>query len=223
MTLAMSWVDKARRNFLPSLTIRESMIGIIEFTGEPESQNFGKKKNTKNEEVDDIRLRANVKYIGGSAMYKEDNSFYPAKVGEEYALWMAATLSGAILNVLGWKKGDPVPLMTGTKWKIWRGEYTKGGQRSYDAELISGDFTPVQTPEPEKAKPVEGPYTASNETQTELADAIKKLGEIDRATWSVFAQSKGVPADKVDEVTQLMVDKGLIFANAMKVSSKPIE
>ena len=219
----MSWVNKARRNFLPSLTIRESMIGIVEFLGEPESQSFGKKKNLKGEEVDDNRIRASVKYIGGSAMYKEENSFYPAKVGEEYALWMGATLSGAILDILGWQTGNPVPLMAGTKWKIWRGEYGKGGNRIYEAELISGDFTPVSTPEPEKAKPSEAPYTATDETQNELADAIKKLGEIDRATWAVFAQSKGVPAEKVDEVTKLMVDKGLIFANAIKVSSKPIE
>ena len=221
----MSWVDGARRDFLPSLTIRDDMIGHVEFLEEPETQNFGKKKNRKGDEIDDIRVKAKVKYLGGSAMYKEENSFYPAKVNEEYTLWMSATMSGAMLNILGWKKGQPIPLMKNTSWKIWRGEYGRGGHRTYEAEILSGEYKPSPTPDPAKKeeKPIAVEYVASEKTLNELADAIKKLGEIDRATWAVFAQSKGVPAEKVDKTTSLMVEKGLIYANSIKVSSKPIE
>ena len=220
----MSWVDGARRDFLSSLTIRDDMIGHVEFLEEPDTQNFGKKKNRKGEEIDDIRVKAKVKYLGGSAMYKEENSFYPAKVNEEYTLWMSATMSGAMLDILGWKKGGPIPLMKNTSWKIWRGEYGRGGHRTYEAEILSGEYKPVPAPDPVKKEeklPVE--YVPNENTLNELADAIKKLGEIDKATWAVFVQSKGVPTDKVDEITSTLVEKGLIYANSIKVSSKPID
>ena len=219
------WVNHRTRNYLPSLKIQGDMTAIIEFLSEPQTQNFGKKTNRKGDEVDDVRVRAKVKYIGGSAAYIEEKIQYSAKIGEEYTLWISNTLSSAFLGALGWEENDPVPLMEGSRWKIWRGEFGRGGHRVYEAELISGEFKPAPTPEPSKPEPKPEPeeFKATDELYKELADAIAKLVEIDVDTWSVFLQSKGVPVEQVETITAQMIEKGLLYKDASKVSSKPLE
>ena len=227
-----SWINGATRNFLSSLTIREDMVAHVEFIEEPEQQNFGTKENRKKEIIPDIRVRAKVTYLDGSAMYKEDKAFIKAEKGEDYTLWIGATLSGAFLDALAYKQGDPAPTMIGTKWKIFRGDYGQGGHRTYEAELLSGEYKPVISIQKEKPK-VEKPTVTKeakkeevvidDKIHKELADAVVKLGDIEKDTWAVFCKSKGVPLDQVDAVTQAMCDKGLIFADATKVSAKVIE
>jgi len=235
----MSWTDGATRNFLSSLTIREDMVAHVEFIEEPETQSFGTKKNRKGDEVPDIRVRAKVTYLDGSAMYKEDKSFLKAQKGENYTLWIGSTLSGSFLDAFGWSRGDAVPAMVGTKWKVFRGDYGQGGHRVYEAELLSGDYSPISTPEvkinkPEpKPTPKPAPTPApeapaekveiTDATYTELAEAVSKLGDIDKDTWAVFCKSKGVPLNQVDEVTETMISKGMLYADATKVSAEPIE
>lgn len=225
MVIAMSWIDQRSRNYLPSLQVRGDMTAIVEFISEPTTQNFGKKTTRKGDEVDDVRVRAKVKYIGGSATYIEEKVAYSAKTGEEYTLWIGSTLSAAFLEQLGWKENDPTPLMTGTRWKVWRGEYGRGGHRIYEAELLSGEFKPVPAPDPSKPEPEPEPeeFKITDEFLEEQSNSVKKLGEIDKETWSVFLQSKGVPSDQVESVTDKMVKKELLYANNISVSSKPLE
>ena len=144
----MSWIDGAQRNYLSSLNIRDAMVAHVEIMEEPQTQNFGEKEVTRNgivQKVPDNRVRARVTYLGGSAMVKGESSFSPAVVGTEYTLWIGKTLAGKFLEGTDYKEGADAPLMTGTKWKVYRGEYGRGGHRVYEAERLSGDFSPISS------------------------------------------------------------------------------
>jgi len=212
----MSWINGATRNFSSSLTIRDDMLALIEILGEPQVRSFGTKKNRKNEEVPDERAFCSVMYMGGSARYKDGDNLLPAVEGDTYTLWLSSTLSGKILEGMEYKDGNPAPILEGTKWKVWRGAYGRGGQRVYEAERLSADL-PV-TPKASSLPPEVKPEIDEEAVMTALVKGIEMIGEIDHDTWNSLVQSKGIPVDGVDALTAKMVEKGLITKDATKIS-----
>ena len=224
----MSWIKQARRDYLASIIIKDETIAYIEFVGEPQTRTHGKKQLRSGEEVDDIRVFAKVKYLGGTARAKsgkEDS--YPAVAGDEYTLWMSSTLNGKILDVLGWESGDPPPLM-GKKFKIWRSEERRGGNRIYDCELLSSDFvynakTKSSTPTISKEEPkkVSKPSVGDDALIGTLTEKLKTIGELDKDTWYVFVINKGAKDQSdAERITNLMSEKGLISVSETTVSIK---
>lgn len=226
----MSWIKQARRDYLASLIIKDDMIAYVEFSGEPQTRTQGKKQLRSGEEVDDVRVFAKIKYIGGSARAKQGKEdSYPAVQGDEYTLWMSSTLNGRILDVLGYESGDPPPLM-GKKFKIWRSEERRGGNRIYECELLSNDFTfdksssssnILKETKKVEAKKATKPSVGDDSLINTLTEKIKLLDEIDKDTWYVFVINKGAK-DQTDaeRITNIMKEKGLIDITATSVKAK---
>jgi len=215
----MSWTKGARRDYPPNLKITDDNHAIVVFLSEPKTRSFGKKKTRRGEEVDDIRTFAQVRYLEGTARAKvgsEDS--YPAVAGEEYTLWMSTTLTGKILEVLNWQEGQPDPLLSGSKWKIWRSQERRGGNRIYDAELLAGTkaietsqttVTPP-SPKPDKAEDLDG-------IALQLAGSLKNIKKVDLATWKNYCNTRGVDADKI---TKRMVELQLVTVDSTHISYK---
>ena len=202
----MSWAKGARRDYPASLTIVDDQTAKVRFTAEPEIQNFGTKENYKGEEVPDERTRARVTYLGGTARSKKGGVVLPAKVGEEYTLWMGSTIRGAILEALNYSSGAP-PELVGTEWNVWRGEKGRSGQRVYEA-LPLGEPIPVVEID-------------DDEAMAQLKLSIEKLGDIDHATWYAFVKEQ-IKADSEEEAkafTQKMEDAGLLKVTPTKVEN----
>ncbi len=204
-----SWVTGAKREDYPaSLKIQGDMTARVKIIEEPASQSFGKKTTRKGEEIDDIRARVKVVYLGGSARSKRtDEPELPARVGDEYTLWLGATLKRAILNGLNYEDG-PAPSLVETKWNIWRGDPGYGGQKVYEAELLEGDYVP-QTPE-------EATKVDEEQLQVQLKDVIDKLGSIDKPTWYGFCKEKG--AEDPETLTEAMAEAGYLKIESTKIS-----
>jgi len=184
------------------------MTAQVEIIEEPATQNFGRKTLRDGTEVDDIRARVRVTYLGGSARSKRrDEPELPARIGDEYTLWLGATLKGAILDGLGYKDG-PAPPLKGSKWNVRRGDIGQGGHRVYEAELLEGDYTP---PTPEEAAKVD-----EEQLQMQLKDVIDKLGSIDKPTWYGFCKDKGV--EDPEALTEAMAEAGYLEIESTKIS-----
>ncbi len=204
-----SWVTGARRTDFPaSLKIQGDVKAQVEIIEEPATQNFGKKTLRDGTEVDDIRARVKVTYLGGSARSKRrDEPELPARIGDEYTLWLGATLKGAILKGLNYKDG-PAPVLVGTKWNVWRGDIGQGGHRVYEAELLEGEYVPTT---PEEAVKVD-----EEQLQMQLKDVIDKLGSIDKPTWYGFCKNKG--AENPEAFTEVMAEAGYLKIESTKIS-----
>lgn len=183
------------------------MKAQVEIIEEPVTQLFGKKTLRDGREVDDIRARVKVIYLGGSARSKRrDEPELPARIGDEYTLWLGATLKGAILDGLNYKDG-PAPPLKGSKWNVWRGDAGRGGQRIYEAELLEGDYTP---PTPEEAAKAD-----DEQLKIQLKDVIDKLGSIDKPTWYGFCKDKG--SEEPEALTEAMAEAGYLKIESTKI------
>lgn len=204
-----SWVTGAKRDDFPaSLKIQGDMTARVEIIEEPATQSFGKKTTKKGEEIDDVRARVKVIYLGGSARSKRsDEPELPARIGDEYTLWLGATLKRAILDGLKYEDG-PAPSLVKTKWNIRRGEPGYGGQKVYEAELLEGDYVP---PSPGEAAKVD-----KEELQMQLKDVIDKLGSIDKPTWYSFCKDRG--AEDPEALTEAMAEVGYLKIESTKIS-----
>ena len=217
----MSWVDGARTEYPANLKITGDLWGKVKILAEPQSRSFGKKKNRKGEEIDDIRYFTQVEYLDGNARGKEGSEdSFPAAPGETYTLWISATLSGAMLEALDWNRGDPAPIMTDTRWKVYRSEETRGGNRLYSAELLS---TPPQTstskkiPEetPKEPTPSETPVKDIDDAEiTALANSLKIIKELDLTTWEQYCQNANID---MEAATKRMVELGLVETDSLKI------
>ena len=206
----MSWVTGARRDFPASLQIQGDSEAYVEFTTEPTPQSFGKKKNRQGEEVDDIRVRARVTYLKGTAWSKKgkDNAL-PAKMGEEYTLWIGATLKGAILDLFEYKEG-PAPEIVGTQIKVWRGEVGSGGHKVYCAALLDENLN--------VSEKEEVPGLTDEEFIESLAKAIRKLENIDKPTWYKFCVDKGAKTpEEAERITNLMAEQNILTVESTKI------
>jgi len=202
----MSWVQGARRDYPASLQIKDDKTAQVRFNAEPDVQNFGTKENRKGETVQDDRTYARVTYLGGTARTKKGGVVLPAKVGEEYTLWIGSTLKGKILEGMKYTTGPP-PKMVGTEWNIWRGEEGQGGQRVYDA-------IPLGEPIPEVTVDEDG-------LMATLKLSIEKLGDIDHPTWYSFVKEQ-IKSDSIDEAkafTERMADAGLLKVTPTKIEN----
>lgn len=201
----MSWTQGARTDFAPSLKIEGDAHAYVEFLQEPTQTNFGKKQNRKGDEVDDIRIKAQVTYYGGDARSKKGKEdSLPAVKGNEYTLWIATTLRRKFLDILKWKEGQPAPNLMGTKWKIWRGEIGTGGHRVYEAELQPATLS---------LKDVKVDDTGLVLT---LKKSLEAVGPIDKDTWYKFAKEKG--ATDAEAITAKMAELGYAKVESTKVS-----
>jgi hypothetical protein len=216
----MSWTKGVREDYAPSLKIEGDINATVEFLDEPTSVDFGKKQDRKGNEVDDNRIKANVKYIGGDARSKKGKEdSLPAVVGGEYTLWVATTLRMKILALLKWREGQPAPALKGTQWKIWRGEIGTGGHRVYEAELKSA--APISTVSaPNEAKPAS---TASTPTEVkddapmmaQLKKSLDAIGPVDKDTWYKFCTEKG--AANGEAITAKMAENNLCKIESTKI------
>lgn len=209
--MSSSWITGARRaNFPPNLKIYGDLTAQVEILEEPVTQNFGKKSLRDGTEVDDDRARCRVTYLAGTGRSKRrDEPELPAKIGDEYTLWLASTLKGAMLDHLGWVSGSPPPIITGTKWNIWRGEAGQGGQRIYECDLMSGDYV---APDPSEIAKMD-----EDQLMLQLKDVIDKLGSIDKTAWYSFARDKG--AEDPEAVTQKMAEAGYLTIESTKITA----
>jgi hypothetical protein len=217
----MSWVKQARRDFLPDLQIRNEVVAYVKFLKEPETWDKGEKTNLKGEKVKDIRVHADVEYLGGSARArkgKEDS--FPSVVGEKYTLWIGGTLGGKLLELLNFKGGDVAPPLVGTMWKIWRSEKTQGGNRLYDAELLKKSPTTEEVVLAVKTLAI--PKTTDEDVVKLIAtDAIKKLDTIDRATWLKYLIDKGAGTEaKALDITMKLQTEGVLTISETQVALK---
>ena len=209
----MSWVTGARRDYPPSIVIQGEMTAQIEFIKEPTQRKSMRKQKDKESgierEVEVIQTLTRITYLGGTARSKrKGEDTLPAKVGEEYTIWMGKTLLGAILDALDYKEGDPDPPLVGTKWKVWRGEKTFGGNRTYEAELLNADFVPT-------------PPSAEDQDEIiliSLIDSMKKLGNIDKATWYDFCLDKGAKDnDDAIRLTDILSLRGQVTVESDQI------
>lgn len=219
----MSWVKQARRDFLPDLQIKNEYVAYVKFLKEPETLDKGEKLNQKGEKVKDIRIHAEVEYLGGSARAKkgkEKEDSFSAVVGEKYTLWIGATLGGKLLELLDFKGGDVAPPLVGTMWKIWRSEKTQGGNRLYDAELLKKAPTTEEVTLAVKTLAI--PKTTDDDVVKLIAtDAIKKLDTIDRATWLKYLIDKGAGTEvKALEITMKLQTEGVLTISETQVALK---
>ena len=207
----MSWVKGARTEFLPDLKITDDTVVWIEFVTEPEERNFGKKKTQKGEEIDDLRYHANIKYLQGNGRVKRKNEdSFPAKAGDPYTLWLPKSLIGKILELTKYSGTGDAPKLAGTKWKVWRSLEKQGGNRLYDAELVTSvpsTFTPPT------AAP-EAPQTDLNSLALQIAGFLKPLGELDSASWKQYCKARSLDCDAI---TKKMQELKLIEVTDLKV------
>lgn len=206
MLYAMSWVTGARRDYPANLSIVDDAIAYVEFLSEPASQTFGKKKLKDGTEADDVRVRARVTYLGGSARSKKKGEdSLPAKMGEEYTLWIGTTLKGKILDCMAYEDGPP-PTMVGTKFKVWRSQERHGGHRLYDAELLSSDFS---------FDPTEVKAMAEDGLMVTLKESIDKLESLELNAWHTYCEQKG--AANGEAITKKMAEQGMLTLESTKV------
>jgi hypothetical protein len=205
LNIAMSWTTGARRDYPASLQIQGDTHAFVEFVSEPSEQNFGKKKNRDDEEIDDIRIKATVKYLGGDARTKKGKEdSLPAVKGNEYTLWIAATLRGKFLDILNYKDGAVAPKLVGTKWKIWRGEVGTGGHRVYEAELQPATLSPTDVKTPDDSAIL-----------LQLKKSLEAVGAIDKETWYKFCKEKG--AADGEAITAKMAELGYAKIESTKI------
>ncbi len=206
-----SWVTGAKREDFPaSLKIQGDMKAQVEIVEEPATQSFGQKKKSKDsaELIDDIRARVKVIYLGGSARSKRTNEpELPARIGDEYTLWLGSTLKRAILDGMNYKDG-PAPSLIGTKWNVRRGEPGYGGQRVYEADLLEGDYIPQSSEEAAKVD--------EEQLQLELKEVIDTLGSIEKQTWYNYCKEKG--AEDPETFTEAMAEAGYIKIESTKIT-----
>jgi hypothetical protein len=208
----MSWTKGVREDYAPSLKIEGDVKASVEFLDEPISVDFGKKQDRKGNEVDDNRIKANVKYLGGDARSKKGKEdSLPAVIGSEYTLWVATTLRMKILAILKWREGQPAPNLKGTQWKVWRGEIGTGGHRVYEAELISA--ASVSTPN--VAKPASTEVKDDAPMMAQLKGSLDAIGPVDKDTWYKFCTEKGVANGEA--ITLKMAEKGLCKIESTKI------
>ena len=206
----MSWVKGARTEFLPNLKIADDTVVWIEFLTEPEEINFGKKKTLKGNEIDDVRYHANVKYLQGNGRGKVKNEdSFPAKIGELYTLWLPTSLIGKILGITKYSGTGDAPKLAGTKWKIWRSLEKRGGNRLYDAALVTE--VPSTAPSITEATP---PAVDLDSLALQLAGFLKPLGELDTGTWKQYCTARKVDCDAI---TKKMQELKLIEVSNLKI------
>ena len=186
--------------------IQDDATAYVDFIAEPVPQTFGKKKLRDGSEVDDIRVRARVTYLGGSARSKKKGEdSLPARAGDEYTLWISSTLKGRILDEMGYNDGPP-PDMLGVKFKIWRSQERQGGNRIYDCERLADDFS---------FSPTELKVAAEEGLMVTLRDAINQLESFELEGWYTYCEQKGAADGKA--ITKKMADAGMLILESTKV------
>jgi len=231
----MSWTEGARPDFTPNLVVDGDKIAYVEMAAEPREVDFGMKtvkRQGKDTKIADIRHCTQVIYRGGNARANQKNpdtserDFFDPIVGEEYTLWLPETLIRAMLKGLNWTKGNPAPLVMGTKWKVWRSEQRRGAHRLYAAELLKefSSFSESTLETTYREGEVETSLTTPESdyiTDPQLkSDAhkyvgvIKPIGEIDLANWQVYCERQGFTGKEGnaswEELTDVMVAEGLV-------------
>lgn len=212
----MSWVTNARREFLPDLQVQDNNVAYVKFLGEPVIYDTKKTKKTqKGNEIPDIRVHADVEYLGGSSTMAKRNadktkSILSAKAGEKVNLWIGNTLAGKLAEKMGYTGSGDAPKLVGTMWKIWRSNERQGGNRLYDAELLK-----------EVPKDMSATTPVDDELVLAVAtDAIKKLGTVEVATfYKYLAEKTGGSEEKAKVLVEKLVAKGVVTVDGVQVKA----
>jgi hypothetical protein len=193
----MAWTTGATGAFPENLKIQGDMVAYVKMVAEPE---------VWEKDEDDKRPHIKCEYLGGDAVAAaKEIEAHPAEVGEIYTLWMGKTLSGAILQALGWREGRAAPSIEGTAWKIWRTTEMVGGNRLYAASKMEGED--IQS---DAAANLAKKLEAGS-----LMKTLRTLTKLDHETWKTFLAGEGVVDP--DAATAQMVELGYITTDDKNV------